>query len=119
MSIMAKPALKMRLLVRTEIGTDTWGKPVLDDDSVVVNGYFYQYGTMDPDASGTVTVETGKVILLPVNIKVQPHEWQAIEFDLLGKTQRWEIVGKPEPKFSLARRGKIHHWECLISRAAA
>lgn len=116
---MARPALKMRLLVRTEVGTDTWGKPVLDDDSVAVNGYFYQYGTEDPDRSGTVTTETGKLLLWPTNINVKPHEWHAIQFTLLGEPQTWEIVGKPEPKFSLARKGKIHHWECLVSRAAA
>jgi len=120
MSLAAKLTIKMRLLVRTEIGEDSWGHPLVDEDATIeFAGYFYQYGTEDSDRSGNVTTETGKIIMFPNDRTIEPLSWQAIEFDLLGKVQRWEIIGKPEPKFSMARNGTLHHWECLVSRAAA
>lgn len=111
--------LKMRLLSRQESGMDSWGQPVLEEVVIPVSGYFYQFGTEDSDRGGTVSAETGKVLMWPDGAPSHPRGWYAVEFDVLDTTHRWEIIGPPEPKFSLALGGQLNHWEFLVSRAAA
>lgn len=111
-------SLPLRLIQRAVIGEDDWGQPIVEETPVECRGYFYTLGGDDPDREGAVTTDTGKVILFPPP-GVRPHEWLAIEADIDGKNRRWEIVGKPEPKFSLARGGQLHHYELLVTWGAA
>lgn len=113
-------SLKLRLIARAEAGVDDWGQPVLEETVLPAAGYFWQFGVDDSDrAGGNVERETGKVLLWPDDAFRFPRSWHAIEFDVLGETQRWEIIGPPEPKHSIALGGQLHHWEMLVSRAAA
>lgn len=114
------PAVSMALVVRTHVGDDDWGQPVMEEALVPFRGYFYQYGSEDTDRTGGVNVDTGKVLMMVDGaMEVRPHEWLAVDVDVNGFIRRYEIIGPPEPKVSLAQGGRIHHWELLVSRAAA
>ena len=109
----------LTLLARTQTGSDTWGNPVVEEKKVATKGYFYQFGTEDPDRSGAVSSETVKVLMAPLIGNLVPEDWFGVEVDVEGTTRRYEIVGDPEPKYTLARGGKLHHWELLVTKAAA
>lgn len=108
----------MKLVTRVNAGVDDRGQPVMDDEWVDFQGYFWQWGTEDSDRSGEVSLETGKVIMF-LDRTISPEGWYAIEFQSEGTLKKFEIIGKPEPKHSLARGNTLHHWEVLVQRAAA
>ncbi len=110
--------LEMRLIRPEQSGMDNWGHAIVEEQTIDFNGYYYQFGTEDPDREGQVNVETGKVIgFFPKSVR--PRRTDAIEFDVDGEPLRLQIIGNPEPKFSLARGKRLHHWEMLVSGAAA
>lgn len=115
-------SLQMGLVVRTPMGVDTWGQPLMEEKVVPFKGYYYQWAADDADNTGTVSMETGKVLMMADDVAAhRPHEWHAIEMDsrVEDPPRRLEIIGAPEPKFSMARGGKIHHWELVVSRGQA
>jgi hypothetical protein len=112
--------LSMSLLARDDSGqSDSWNKPFMTVTRVAVMGYFWQTEVgSDPD-SGDVTREVAKAAFLPPKSNSwQPKSFHGLEFVLGGETITWEIIGEPEPKFSMARGGTLHHYEVTIRRAA-
>lgn len=82
-------------------------------------GYYWQTTTEDRDSGEGVVMERVKAAFLPPKGEaLAPKSFHALRFTLNGETITWEIIGQPEPKFSLARGGKLHHYEVQIERAA-
>lgn len=113
--------LRMTLLVRTSSGqADSWNQTKMLTKRVPVMGYFWQRDGADPDQGLDVTSEEVKVAFLPPkDSTLAPKSFHGIEFVLGGQTITWEFRGHPEPKFSVARGGKLHHYEALAERAEA
>jgi hypothetical protein len=113
--------LAMTLVVRVDTGQgDSWNQNATDDELVPVKGYFWQSETFDPDEAAEVTGETLKAAFLPpAERHNHPKSFHALRYEYPdGMMVEWEIVGKPEPKYSLAR-GRLHHYEVKLGRAAA
>lgn len=108
--------LDMTLIVRDLSGSlDAWGHPLPSISNVPIKGYIWQQATADPDTGGTVIRDELRVGFLPPASGASPESFHSILFN--GDT--YEIVGEPEPKFSMANAARLHHYEVQVEAAAA
>lgn len=107
--------LDMTLIARDLSGSlDAWGQPMPTITNVPIKGYIWQRATSDPDRGGSVIRDELRVGFLPPG-GVTPESFHSILWD--GET--YEIIGEPEPKFSMARGARLHHYEVQVEVAAA